>query len=413
VLQLWRPTSAGPTRAGILCASVLLSATATFAAFAILAPQARWDQPELLAALAAIAAVAFFAEVQLKLATAAYFDASIVLALLALAIGGPLPALLIWLIPDLIARFVVRSDPIASPGQVVTVTSFALALLAGEGVLQLASPPSAAAEAPALFTAGLAMWAINFAVARLIVPPLYQGYRIRELVRSEFMDLAPAVMAMLGLAVGVWLLLDPLGVFALLLLASVILLPQLGLSFVARRRSVRRLTPNQATDVYAAAIADELALSRTERRLVGDAGRLLERWERCPPLGRAPRLHPLVGLVALGVDERWEGGGRPFGIPSSQTLLSSRVMAVARAWSGLTAAGTPGLSQTEAMLELSLRAGSELDPAVVEAAGQVVAEEQGFLRDPYFEPRLHRLPLPRALRRGPVAALLARLAEPA
>ncbi len=383
--------------------------------FVIVAPEARWDQPELLAALAAIAAVAFFAEVRLKLGTAAYFDATLVLALLALAIAGPLPALLIWLIPDLIARLVIRSDPIASPGHLITVTSFALALLAGAGVLEVATAPTAAAVAPALYTAGLAMWVINFAVARLIVPPLYQGYRVRELVHSEFLDLGPAVMAMLAVAVAVWLLLEPLGVFALVLLAGVILLPQLGLSFVARRRSVRRLTPDQATEVYAAAIADELALSRPERRLAADAARLLASWERCPPLNlkHAPPLHPLAGAVALGVDERWDGGGRPFGIPASETLLTSRVMAVARAWSALTAGGTPGLSQTEAMLALSLQAGSELDPAVVEAAGKVVAEEQGFLRDPDFEPRLHRLPLPRTLRRGPVAALLARLAEPA
>jgi hypothetical protein len=65
------------------------------------------------------------------------------------------------------------------------------------------------------------------------------------------------------------------------------------------------------------------------------------------------------------------------------------------------------------MLELSLRAGSEFDPALVEAAGKVVTREQGFLRDPDFEPRLHRLPLPRTLRQGPVAALLTRLAQPA
>ncbi len=382
-------------------------------AFALVAPPAHWNQPELLGALAAIAAVAFFAEVRLKLATAAYFDASIVVALLALAIAGPLPALLIWLIPDLIARFVLRTYPIGSPGQFVTVTSFALALLAGEGVLQLAAAPSATAAAPALFTAGVAMWAVNFAIARLIVPPLYQGYRVRELIRSEFMALAPAVMAMLALGTVTWLLLGSLGVFALLALAGVIMLPQVGLAYVARARSVARLAPDEATSVYAEAIADRLVLSRIERRLVVDAARLLDGWERRPPLALPSRLHPLAGVVAVGVDERWDGSGRPFGIPASRTMLASRVLAVARAWSALTAAGTPGLSQTEAMLGLSLRAGSELDPEVVEAAGKVVAEEQGFLRDPDFEPRLHRLPLPRGLRQGALPAVLTRLAEPA
>ena len=43
----------------------------------------------LLGALAVVAAIAFTAEVRLKMAAGAYFDASIVLALLALAIAGP------------------------------------------------------------------------------------------------------------------------------------------------------------------------------------------------------------------------------------------------------------------------------------------------------------------------------------
>ncbi len=411
---MWRPRDAAAARTACACAAVLMTAVVTAAAFAALALEARWDQPVLLAALAAIAAVAFFAEVRLKLATATYFDASIVVALLALAIGGPVPALLVWLVPDLIARFIVPSYRFGSPGHVTTVTSYALALLAAAGILELAAAPSAAAAAPALFTAGLTMWAVNFAVARLLYGPLYQGYRVRDLVRSEFFALAPSVFAMLAITVAAWLLLDPLGVFALLALAGVILLPQLGISVVARRRSVRRLTPQQATGVYAEAIADRLALAATERHLLVDAARLLEGWERRPPPPALPsRLHPLTGVVAVAVDERWDGGGRPFGIPSSQTLLASRVLAVARAWSALTAGGSPGLSQTEAILGLSLRAGSELDPEVVEAAGRVVAEEQGFLRDPDFEPRLHRLPLPRSIRHGPAAALLSRFAEPA
>ena len=58
------------------------------------------------------------------------------------------------------------------------------------------------------------------------------------------------------------------------------------------------------------------------------------------------------------------------------------------------------------MLDLSLRAGEELDPTIVKAADRVVAEEQAFVRAPEFQPRLHRLPLPRAVRRAKLPTVL-------
>jgi hypothetical protein len=89
------------------------------------------------------------------------------------------------------------------------------------------------------------------------------------------------------------------------------------------------------------------------------------------------------------------------------------VVAVARAWRNLTAGGTLELSHSEAMLDLSLRAGEELDPAIVEAACQVVAEERTFVHAPEFQPRLHRVPLPRTVRRAKLPAVLAHLTRPA
>ena len=89
------------------------------------------------------------------------------------------------------------------------------------------------------------------------------------------------------------------------------------------------------------------------------------------------------------------------------------MLAVARAWSELTAGGTLELSHSEAMLDLSLRAGEELDPAIVDAADRVVAEEQAFVRAPEFQPRLHRLPLPRTVRRAKLPTVLAHLSRPA
>jgi hypothetical protein len=41
----------------------------------------------------------------------------------------------------------------------------------------------------------------------------------------------------------------------------------------------------------------------------------------------------------------------------------------------------------------------------------VVAEEQGFVRSPGFQPRLHRVPLPRPVRRAKLPTVLTHLAR--
>ena len=165
--------------------------------------------------------------------------------------------------------------------------------------------------------------------------------------------------------------------------------------------------------LYAAAIADALALPRKERRTVSCAAAVLAqatpeelevgRW-------RIEDLHDGI-LAALHVNERWDGTGWPAGLSGSWTPLTSRVLAVARAWSDLTAGGTVELSHSEALLDLTLRAGEELDPEIVNAAEQVVAEEQGFVRSPGFQPRLHRVPLPRPVRRAKLPTVLAHLTK--
>jgi hypothetical protein len=369
-------------------------------------PAAGWSEPARLGALGLIAAVAFAAEIRLKSAVATYFDSSIALALVALAVAGPLPALFIWAVPDALSRLVVRQDPILSPGMFATWSGYALALLAADAVLAVADPSSLVAAAPALFTAGVVMFCVDFAVSGVLFAPFYQGYRVWPLIHSEFLDLAPAVMVILTVAVGAAALTPAWGIFALTPLAVVILLPQFALAALARSRSVARLEPAEATAVYASALADQLGLSRFERRLVNAAARPvrsgLAPWHWARPPAADP---PLTALVVLGVDERWDGTGRPFAIPAAYTLRASRVIAVARAWSSLTAAGTARLSHTEAILDLAARAGRQFDPEVVEAAAEIVAAEATFTRSADFEPRLHHWPLPAALRHRGFPAL--------
>jgi HD domain-containing protein len=167
--------------------------------------------------------------------------------------------------------------------------------------------------------------------------------------------------------------------------------------------------------LYAAAIADVLGLSRRERRTVACAAALLARSTPGELALQAWHLEDLHDgtLAALHVNERWDGTGRPAGLRGAWTPLPSRVLSVARAWSELTASGTIELSHSEALLDLTLRAGEELDPEVVSAAERVVAEEQRFVRAPGFEPRLHRVPLPRPVRRAKLPTVLAHLTRAA
>ena len=173
--------------------------------------------------------------------------------------------------------------------------------MAGYGALELANAPSMAAAAPALCTAGLLMYAVNFLFARLTFAPFYQGYRPSVLVRSEFAEMLPPFVAMLALGVATAVLIGPLGVFALAPLAVVVVVPQLALAHLGRDRSVTRLSPPEATMVYAAAIADVLDLPRKERRKVSSAAALIARESSAPP--KADRL--------LSLEHSHDRPGRP------------------------------------------------------------------------------------------------------
>ena len=117
------------------------------------------------------------------------------------------------------------------------------------------------------------MTCVDFAVSGVLFAPFYQGYRLRPLIRSEFLDLAPAVMTVLAVAAGVTALVPAWGLFALMPLALAILVPQIAIIALARSRSVARLDPAEATAVYASALADQLGFPRQERRLVDAAAR--------------------------------------------------------------------------------------------------------------------------------------------
>lgn len=412
VFRRWRPRDVSRRRELTAVALNLVPALAGTVGLAVFAPASDWGDPVLLVALAGVSAIAYGAEARLKVATRAFFGATLVAAMVTLAVAGPLPALLVWLVPDLIARFVLRSEQRLCPGFVANAASYALAVLVGAELLELAGSPTGAAIAPALYAAGIAMWAINFCFARLTFAPFYQGYRPTALIRDEFLDLAPAVLGMLIVGVGAAVGVEYLGVLALAPLAAVIIVPQIALERITRAGSAAVLARADAMRLYTAAIADVLQVSREERRELACAADLVES-AADPITARGLDWRDAdvsrTAFLALHAHERWSGGGWPAGLPAEAIPLGSRILAVAGAWARLTAAGTPELSQADAILALAAQSGHAFDPAVVDAAARVVADEEGFAREPRFQPQLHRLPVPRSVRRGALPALLPRL----
>jgi hypothetical protein len=414
VLRRWIPPNSSFRRTLLAVALNLAPAAVAVAAFILIAPPSDWSDPVLIAALAAVSGIAYGAEARLKSANRVFFGATLVVALVTLGVAGPVPALLVWLVPDLIARLALRSEQWVSPGFIANVTSYALAVLVGAWVLELAGSPTGTEMAPALYAAGVAMSAINFCFARLTFAPFYQGYRPAALIRDEFVDLAPAVLGMLVVGVLAAVLVEEIGVVALAPLAAVIVVPQLALERITNAASAARLARADAMRLYTAAIADVLDMPRRERRELACAADLVRPTDE--PLG-ARGLDwreadvSRIAFLALHSHERWAGDGLPAGLPAEAIPEGSRILAVADAWAGLTAAGTAEMSQSEAILALSAQADLAFDPAVVAAAAQVVGVVEGFARDPYVQPRLHRLPVPRSVRRGALPAVLPSLID--
>ena len=412
VLERWIPPNSSPGRTLLAIAFNVVPALGALAALLLIAPASEWSEPVLLAALAGVAAVSYGAEARLKVGSRVFFGAAPSVALVALSVGGPGPALLVWLVPDLIARLVLRSERLVCPGFVANLGSYAIGVLAGAAILELAGPVAGLASAPSLYAAGLAMCALNFCFARMTFAPFYQGYRPAALIRDEFAAVMPAVAGMLVVGVATALLVDPLGVFAIALLAAVILVPQVALERITHAASAARLARADAMRLYTAAISDVLDLPRERRRELACASDLLHMTSDpldTPDLGWRDADVSYIAFLALHAHERWAGDGLPAGLPAEAIPQGSRILAVASAWSGLTASGTQEMSQSEAMLALAAQAGRAFDPTVVDAASRVVHDEEGFAREPGFAPTLHRLPVPRSVRRGKLPEILPRL----
>jgi HD-GYP domain-containing protein (c-di-GMP phosphodiesterase class II) len=83
--------------------------------------------------------------------------------------------------------------------------------------------------------------------------------------------------------------------------------------------------------------------------------------------------------LVIAHHERWDGTGYPRGLGGEDIPLGARVLAVVDAWESMVA-GRPyrtARSREDALAELQGAAGTQFDPAVVEAFAQVVRREGG------------------------------------
>jgi hypothetical protein len=398
VLALTRHRLTARERVGLLLHA--LAALALVPAYAFLAPDARWDQPLLLAVLCALATIAIFHDV--RLVRGVHFDATAALALIATALVGPLPALAV-IFPPIAVNALCGRERLLRVGNVANLAAYGWYTLAGGLVLQAIAPdPTAPAALGSLVAVGILQLLINWALAPALYGTLWLGHPLRALV-AVLRDALPAGIAMATLGAVTVVLSGELGLLALALFALVAVIPQSALTFVARTRPVALLDPLTATRRYADAMAVHLRLSRAQRqeldavvqlaharRVTGDPGQ---------HLGNAVVDWSEVSCAAGHVTEWWNGAGGPAGLPGEIIPQSARIAAVARTWAALTAEGSPRLGHLDALAHLDGAAGVRLDPAVVRAARAVVAQERLSPAVPAPEPRLHHLRVPEPLRR--------------
>jgi hypothetical protein len=377
-----------------------LAALALIPAYVVLAPPSNWHHPGLLAVLFVLAVIAIRHDIPLPSGIA--FDATASLALIAVALAGPLPALAV-IFPPIAVNALCGRERVIRAGNLANLAAYGWYTLVGALIIDTFAPGPATPEMLGwLVAAGMVQVLVNWAVGPAIYGTLWLGHPLRALVEM-LRDALPAGAAMATLGALTVVLEASFGILALALFALVAVLPQSALTFVARTRPVARLDPLTAARRYGGAMAYHLGLSRSERRELDAVIRLAHTrdvsGDVAEHLGHAVTDWSEVSCAAGHVTEWWNGAGAPAGIPGTIIPLSARIAAVARTWAALTAEGSPRLGHLDALAHLDGAAGVRLDPRIVCAARAVVAQERLTAAEPAPEPRLHTLHVPAPLRR--------------
>lgn len=392
----------GPRRSRSACAASALALIALVPAFSILAPSSRWDRPVTLAALCAIALVSYSSMVWMK--PVVFLNGEFVAVLLAIGFLGPLPGLCVWLVAET-AYFALDRHRLEA--HLANVVSYASAALACAVVLDAigATSPSGPLAYLGLAVAAIVMLCVNFAITRGIVAVILDGRSLRATVREELVRPAPATLTMVAIGVLTAFLYTRVGILALALFTFVVLVPQTVLPLLLKPRPVLELEPSQAAALYAAAITQTMKLDRAQRLVVEDAVSFLREGDLDLSRGEITSIessHLLdVQEAVLYHREYWDGPhGFPGAVGGEMIPFASRVLAVAVAWARLTAAGSPGLNHSQALVQLESRAGLHFDPKVVAAVARIVEGERlGLAGDNAYQPRIQRVRLPEPVAR--------------
>jgi HD-GYP domain-containing protein (c-di-GMP phosphodiesterase class II) len=93
-------------------------------------------------------------------------------------------------------------------------------------------------------------------------------------------------------------------------------------------------------------------------------------------LAAVPFLREVRKLVLMH-HERWDGGGYPLGLSGAQLPLMARALILAESYTAMREDRPyrKGFSEADARAEVIRKAGSQFDPAVVEAFGRIPAPE--------------------------------------
>jgi hypothetical protein len=250
---------------------------------------------------------------------------------------GPLCALLIVVVPELVRPVLERDRPPRPIASLATFASFAWAVAAGAAALALVPGAHAARIVerwPAYAVACTAMVVLNVVITAGIVQCLVDRRRLPWShlgAMLVFVPLAAVVACVYGVA----------GTPALALFAACAWLPGVLVHTIAPVLAPRAaaIDPRRAQERYALAIAASLELSRGQRRRLRSACRA-RGW--IDPVGASSELFGVgYALFHQRIAER-SGGG-------DWMPIDACVLEIAAAWAQLTAAGTLELSHSAAL----------------------------------------------------------------
>ena len=360
---------------------------------------ARW-QGELpaLAALAAINVLGQMASHELRASAGRAFDLNLAVMLAAAVIAGPAAGFVVAMVPELVylAR---RRRAFWNLGLVANVLSFAAMALAGGAVLGAAGQANVAR----ITAAAVVMLLASYLFARLLLVVTRDGASPVRLLRQEFLAVLPHQGAAVAVGVLSAAAIPFVGIFALLAFAVLVHLPDLVARHLVRAPSVAQLDPDAAATVYRAAIGDELGLCRRDRRRIEQIAALIaHRPDRVGTTANPFALAQDALLVTICLETTSQQ-------PAFSASTPAQVVLAAHHWAQLTARCTPALSHREAMDELLLRSVARDAPTALAAAHRIVEREHTLTTHVAGVPRLHRVPVPRSLRRRYLPTMLARL----